>query len=167
MDEKYRQYRFTVNTNYADVENTMHTWNLQMGNIIESNSRVMMSIETIHCSSDLDYESLGLGQGEDEYLDRLNEQNIGYFHGNHSCFEIRCSHVNSRYVYDTSGNHIPLIYCGKLYLQNTNPKEAYCFEVNKDICNGEFRLEISDDDGGANKLPEKITITFILHEYRG
>lgn len=167
MDEKYRQYRFTVDSINASVyDATKFTWNLKMGNIIESNSRVMMSIETIHCSSALDY-TVGFTGNDDveDRIERLQEQNIGYNHGKHSCYNIRCSHVNSRYVYDTNDNNNPLIYCGQLYLQNTNPKEAYVYEVNKDICNGEFKLQVLDDVGTGANLP-RFTITFILHEYR-
>lgn len=171
MDEKYRQYRFTVNSEDAtNINDTEYMWNLRFGSIIEQNSRVMMSIETIHSSSRMEYVVGANGNGVDDVSDRierLQEQNIGYFHGNHSCFQIRCPNVNSRYFYDThDNNNIPLIYCGALYLQNTNPKESYIFEVNKDICNGEFKLFVFDDNGAGTNLPGKFTITFILHEYR-
>ena len=170
MDEKYRQYRFTVDSINATVyDATKFTWNLKMGNIIETNSTVMMSMETINCSSGLLYRvGAGTGAGVDDVSDRierLQEQIIGYNHGKHSNYKIRCSHVNSRYVYDTNNNNNPLIYCGQLYLQNTNPKESYVFEVNKDICNGEFKLQVLDDVGTGANLP-RFTITFILHEYR-
>ena len=45
---------------------TKFTWNLKMGNIIETNSTVMMSIETINCSSGLLYQvGVGTGAGVD------------------------------------------------------------------------------------------------------
>lgn len=171
MDDKYRQYRFTVDTSDAEVYNdTNFKWNLRFGSIIESNSKVMMSIETIHCSSQLPYVVGDTGATADDVADRierLQQQNIGYMHGKHSCYQVRCPHVNSRYVYDTDRtSDIPMIYCGQLYLQNTNPKESYIFEVNKDICNGEFKLLVYDDDDGGDNLPGRFTITFILHEYR-
>lgn len=177
MDEKYRQYRFTVDTSDATIYNNCHhTWNLRFGSMIESNSRVMMSIETIHCSTSGAY---GAGQlildpppamasgVIVETLQRLQAQGVSYNHGMYSCYQIRCPHVNSRYVYDTDTDiDMPLIYCGQLYLQNTNPKESYVFEVNRDICNGEFRLSIFDDIADGTTLPPQISITFILHEYR-
>lgn len=187
FDDKYRQYRFTLNTNdgYNVGFANKYTWRLNMGNIIEQNSRVMMSIEKINYSYT---EETDVGQhpsksseaaGDDfddiVYLKELNNrieqlQQIMITQNamKQSFFEIRCLNVNSKYTYDSSRErNEPLIYTGPLDFVNTNPKECFVYEVDKDICNSQFTLYITDWQGDRLDYHlRNISLSFVLHEYR-
>jgi hypothetical protein len=180
MDNKYRQYRFTVDSEHATidaVDTSRYNWKLNMGHIIQNNSKVFMSIESIHSSTvlDLSHTDLGVIQdaaheiaGDDIANCIIQLQNIMISQGNFKthCYEIRCPNVVSRYVWDSNPNiSTPVIYKGPLSLQNTNPKEAYIFEVSPDICNSDFNLHIYNNIRTDNDW-HKFSITFILHEYR-
>lgn len=180
MDNKYRQYRFTVDSadavrNPADA--SRYNWKLNMGHIIQNNSKVFMSIETIHSSIKSDALQTTLGVvpyvqhqiGGNEIANCIIQlQHIMIAQGNSQthCYEIRCPNVVSRYLWDSYPNStMPVIYKGPLSLQNTNPKEAYIFEVSPDICNSDFILHIYNNVRTDNDW-HKFSITFILHEYR-
>ena len=90
-------------------------------------------------------------------------------------YTIRCNNISSANHLDTRPAQYKtgaIIYTGALNFQNTNPKECFCYEVNKDILTSEFSLYMdtnfkhpttSNDSLG---LPPKleVAITFILYD---
>lgn len=180
MDNKYRQYRFTVDSEDATidaVDTSRYNWKLNMGHIIQNNSKVFMSIETIHSSVKNDVLQKNLGEipypdnqivGDELANCIIQLQHIMIAQGNFKthCYEIRCPNVVSRYVWDSNPNiSTPVIYKGPFSLQNSNPKDAYIFEVSPDICNSDFVLHIYNNLRRDNDW-HKFSISFILHEYR-
>ena len=182
MDNKYRQYRFTVDSEHASLDAadvSKYTWKLNMGHIIQNNSKVFMSIETIHSTTALISSHTDLGVVQDVAHQIVGDeianciiqlQNIMISQGNYksNCYEIRCPNVVSRYLWDSDPQeHKPVIYKGPFSLQNTNPKDSYIFEVSSDICNSDFILFIYKNNiRPIDNDWHKFSITFILHEYR-
>ena len=111
-----------------------------------------------------------------ETVNHITQKNIAFGNTDEKeLYTIRCNgvssdiHLDSRPpVYKTGS----IIYTGALNFQNTNPKECFCYEVNKDILTSEFTLYIDTNfrntTTNANTLgisPNlEVAITFILYE---
>ena len=180
-----KTHRFTVFTADADEiiqeqstqggntleRNRVFIWKLRFGKRIES-TNIKMSLESIHA---MDTENVIGGDQESTHgatpgnsmqtqkavmMGNIDEKEI---------YTIRCPNASSSYYYDTrNGTYgsAPIIYLGKLSLQNTNPKECFCHHVNPDIMNSDFTLIF--DENFQTKLGIKDTlqigISFILYE---
>lgn len=151
--------------------NRRFTWRLRFGKRIES-TNIKMSLESIHC---MDSENVIAGDQENTHgvaPGNSSQTQKAVMMGNmdeKEIYTIRCPNASSSYYYDSrnqSYGSSPIIYLGRLSLQNTNPKESFCHHVNPDIMNSDFTLIF--DENFQTKLGIKDTlqigITFILYE---
>lgn len=178
--------RFTVFTQDAEVIFTgtrkrKFVWKLQGNRSYHDVKRLKMSIESIHCRN------MGIIINEDENtvfgpnlvgnetVNSITQKLIAF--GNmdeKELYTIRCNAVSSENHLDTRPTEYKtgsIIYTGALNFHNTNPKDCFCYEVNKDILTSEFSLYIDTNykntTTGADTLGLspylEVAITFILY----
>lgn len=190
--------RFTVFT--QDAEQTISTtnrrrqfiWKLQSNKTYNDAKKLKMSIESIHCRNmsiliqddeNKQFMTRAYNAGNPD-LDTQKDtqagmQQQGTAMGNtdeKELYTIRCNAVSSENHLDTRPPQFKtgsIIYTGALNFHNTNPKECFCYEVNKDILTSEFSLYIdtnfkhptvvnSHTLGISTNL--QVAITFILYD---
>ena len=180
--------RFTVFTQDAEVLFTgtrkrQFKWKLQGNRSYHDVKSLKMSIESIHCrnmSIIIDNnENVVFGPpvaGGPETVNTITQKTTAM--GNideKELYTIRCNSVSSENHLDTRPAEYKtgsIIYTGALNFHNTNPKESFCYEVNKDILTSEFSLYIDTNfrntTTGTNTLglsPNlEVAITFILYD---
>ena len=143
-----KQYRFTVFTEDATLDVNRFRWKLNMGSVLEQDADYLMSIENITTET----------YGAD------------VVHMEMCC--IRCENVMSKYSWCSKAGS-PVIFCG-YPMSFTNPsKDFYTFEVNRDILNSDFVLQIDNMEtvGGVRPLGistvnYRMALTFVITEYR-
>ena len=90
-------------------------------------------------------------------------------------YTIRCNNISSANHLDSRPAQYKtgaIIYTGALNFQNTNPKECFCYEVNKDILTSEFSLYMDTNFKHPTTLINslglapnlEVAITFILYD---
>ena len=143
-----KQYSFTVFTEDSTLDVNRFRWKLNMGSVLEQDADYLMSIENI-----------------------TTETYGGAVPMEMCC--IRCENVMSKYSWCSKAGS-PVIFCG-YPMSFTNPsKDFYTFEVNRDILNSDFVLQIDNMEtvGGANRplgIPianYRLALTFVITEYR-
>ena len=144
-----KQYRFTVFTEDATVDVNRFRWKLNMGSVLEQDADYLMSIESITTEMSATVTNIQL-----------------------CC--IRCENVMSKYSW-CSKTGSPVIFCGSP-MSFTNPsKDFYTFEVNRDILNSDFVLQIDNMDPvllpatrplGISTADYRMALTFVITEYR-
>ena len=142
-----KQYRFTVFTEDATVDVNRFRWKLNMGSVLEQDADYLMSIESITTEMSATVTNIQL-----------------------CC--IRCENVMSKYSW-CSKTGSPVIFCGSP-MSFTNPsKDFYTFEVNRDILNSDFVLQIDNMETvagpgllGFSTADYRMALTFVITEYR-
>ena len=144
-----KQYRFTVFTEDATLDVNRFRWKLNMGSVLEQDADYLMSIESITTEMSATVTNIQL-----------------------CC--IRCENVMSKYSW-CSKTGSPVIFCGSP-MSFTNPsKDFYTFEVNRDILNSDFVLQIDNMDPvllpatrplGISTADYRMALTFVITEYR-
>ena len=69
------------------------------------------------------------------------------------CTHIRSTHTQHKHTH---------IYMGALMFNNGNPKETFCYNVNRDIMNNNFTLYVDDNHRPSNDLINYNKITIVL-----
>ena len=191
---KMTYQRFTVFTQDAEVISTgtrrrQFIWKLQSNKTYNDVKKLKMSIESIHCRNmsiliqdDENNQFMTrayTGTTDPQKDTQAGMQQQGVAMGNtdeKELYTIRCNavssenHLDSRPAEYKTGS---IIYTGALNFQNTNPKECFCYEVNKDILTSEFSLYIDTNFkhptvvnrhtlGISTNL--QVAITFILYD---
>ena len=143
-----KQYRFTVFTEDATVDVNRFRWKLNMGSVLEQDADYLMSIESITT------EVSGAGA-------------IGI----ELCC-IRCENVMSKYSWCSKAGS-PVIFCGNPMAFANQSKDFFTYEVNRDILNSDFVLQIDNMEtvGGVRPLGistvnYRTALTFVITEYR-
>ena len=144
-----KQYRFTVFTEDATLDVNRFRWKLNVGSVLEQDADYLMSIENITT------EVYGVGVMPMEMC----------------C--IRCENVMSKYSWCSKAGS-PVIFCGSPTNFINPSKDFFTFEVNRDILNSDFVLQIDNMEtvGGANRplgIPianYRMALTFVITEYR-
>lgn len=192
------QQRFTVFTQDADeivsigptatARRRQFTWKLKGNRSYHDVKKLKMSIESIHCRNmniiiqgdqNKQFQTRAVNTAIDGADDGVNSI-VGKTSamGNtdeKELYTIRCNGVSSVNHFDTRPPEYKtgaIIYTGALNFKNTNPKECFCYEVNKDILTSEFSLYIDTNFkhpttnvntfGLADHL--QLAITFILYD---
>ena len=185
--------RFTVFTQDADVVETgnrkrQFTWKLKGNKSYQDAKKLKMSIESIHCrnmliniQSDENKQFMvrtydATIDGPDDQVNGMTQKSVAMGNTDEKeLYTIRCNSVSSENHLDTRPAEYKtgsIIYTGALNFHNTNPKESFCYEVNKDILTSEFSLYIDTNFkhpttnvntfGLADHL--QLAITFILYD---
>lgn len=181
--------RFTVFTQDAEVISTgtrrrQFIWKLQSNKSYNDAKKLKMSIESIHCRNMSiiidDNENVVFGPpvaGSTETVNTLTQKTIAMGNSDEKeLYTIRCNSVSSENHLDSRPAEYKtgsIIYTGALNFHNTNPKECFCYEVNKDILTSEFSLYIdtnfrhptivnSHTLGLSPNL--EVAVTFILYD---
>lgn len=188
--------RFTVFTQDAvetatGTRKRQFTWKLKGNRSYHDAKTLKMSIESIHCRNML----ISIqGDENQQFMTRaynagapnndpqqdtqagMYMQAIGMGNADEKeLYTIRCNGVSSENHLDTRPAEYKtgaIIYTGALNFHNTNPKECFCYEVNKDILTSEFSLYIDTNykhhTTNVNTLglaPNlQVAITFILYD---
>lgn len=179
--------RFTVFTQDAEAISTgtnrrQFIWKLQSNKSYNDAKKLKMSIESIHCRN----MSIIIDNNENvvfgpptgaETVNTVTQKTIAMGNADEKeLYTIRCNAVSSENHLDSRPPQFKtgsIIYTGALNFQNTNPKECFCYEVNKDILTSEFSLYIDTNfkhPTVANThtlgIPTnlQVAITFILYD---
>jgi hypothetical protein len=190
--------RFTVFTQDADniisigptatARRRQFTWKLKGNRSYHDVKKLKLSIESIHCRN---MDIIIQGDQNKQFQTRaVNNAIDGADDGVNSIvgkttamgntdekelYTIRCNGVSSENHLDSRPAEYKtgaIIYTGALNFHNTNPKECFCYEVNKDILTSDFSLYIDTNFhisatnvntlGLAPNL--QVAITFILYD---
>lgn len=143
-----KQYRFTVFTEDATVDANRFRWKLNMGSVLEQDADYLMTIENI-----------------------TTEVYGGAAPMELCC--IRCENVMSKYSWCSKAGS-PVIFCGYPMSFINTSKDFFTYEVNRDILNSDFVLQIDDMTtvGGGNRplgiaiANYRMALTFVITEYR-
>ncbi len=189
--------RFTVFTQDADqiisigptatARRRQFTWKLKGNRSYHDVKNLKMSIESIHCRNmniiiqgDQDRQfqirAVAPTDGADDGVNSIVGKTAAMGNTDEKeLYTIRCNGVSSENHFDSRPSEYKtgsIIYTGALNFHNTNPKECFCYEVNKDILTSEFSLYIDTNFkhpttnvntlGLANHL--QLAITFILYD---
>ena len=143
-----KQYRFTVFTEDSTIDVNRFRWKLNMGSVLEQDADYLMSIESITTEM-----SAAL----------LMEL---------CC--IRCENVMSKYSWCSKAGS-PVIFCGSPTNFINPSKDFFTFEVNRDILNSDFTLQIDDMKSVLGPMTSRavgistdyrLALTFVITEYR-
>ena len=185
--------RFTVFTQDAEVLFTgtrkrQFKWKLQGNRSYHDVKSLKMSIESIHCrnmliniQSDENKQFMvrtydATIDGPDDQVNGMTQKSVAMGNTDEKeLYTIRCNSVSSENHLDTRPAEYKtgsIIYTGALNFHNTNPKECFCYEVNKDILTSDFSLYIDTNykntTTNVNTLglsPNlEVAITFILYD---
>ena len=141
-----KQYRFTVFTEDTTVDVNRFRWKLNMGSVLEQDADYLMSIENIttEMSAALPMELC--------------------------C--IRCENVMSKYSWCSKAGS-PVIFCGSPMAFANHSKDFFTYEVNRDILNSDFVLQIDNMETvvgvrplGISTVNYRMALTFVITEYR-
>ncbi len=143
-----KQYRFTVFTeDITSLDVNRFKWKLNMGSVLEQDADYLMSIESI------------------------TTEISGGVIGMELCC-IRCENVMSKYSWCSKAGS-PVIFCGSPMAFANHSKDFFTYEVNRDILNSDFVLQIDNMEtvGGARPLGistanYRMALTFVITEYR-
>jgi hypothetical protein len=142
-----KQYRFTVFTEDATVDVNRFRWKLNMGSVLEQDADYLMSIESI-----------------------TTEMSGAVINMELCC--IRCENVMSKYSWCSKAGS-PVIFCGSPMAFANHSKDFFTYEVNRDILNSDFVLQIDNMEtvGGVRPLGiatanYRMALTFVITEYR-
>jgi len=184
--------RFTVFTQDANVIFTgtrkrQFTWKLKGNKSYQDAKKLKMSIESIHCrnmsiiiqgeqNQQFQTRPVQPADGADDGVNSIIAKSVAFGNADEKeLYTIRCNGVSSDNHLDTRPAEYKtgsIIYTGALNFHNTNPKECFCYEVNKDILTSEFSLYIDTNyhvsATNTNTLglsPNlEVAITFILYD---
>ena len=143
-----KQYRFTVFTEDATLEVNRFRWKLNMGSVLEQDADYLMSIESI-----------------------TTEVSGGGVINMEMCC-IRCENVMSKYSWCSKAGS-PVIFCGSPMAFANHSKDFFTYEVNRDILNSDFVLQIDNMETvvgvrplGISTVNYRMALTFVITEYR-
>lgn len=185
---KMSYQRFTVFT--QDAEQVISTatrrrqfiWKLKSNKTYNDAKKLKMSIESIHCRNMAaianDDENAVFGpQIAPETVNTITQKGIAMGNTDEKeLYTIRCNSVSSENHLDTRPPQFKtgsIIYTGALNFHNTNPKECFCYEVNKDLLTSEFSLYIDTNFKHPTVVNShtlgispnlQVAITFILYD---